>query len=80
LADQIKEKKMGRSCGLYGKERGPYRVFMGKHDGNWPSGKPRHRWEENIKRHVKGIGWEGMPQDRHNWLVFANLMMNCWVL
>jgi hypothetical protein len=34
LADQIKEKEMGRSCGLYGKERGSYKVFVGKHDGN----------------------------------------------
>jgi hypothetical protein len=32
-----------------GKRRGVYRVFVGKPEGKTPLGKPRHRWENNMK-------------------------------
>jgi hypothetical protein len=31
---------------------GAYRVLMGKHEGKGPLGKPRRRWEDNIKMHI----------------------------
>jgi hypothetical protein len=46
-----------------------YRVLVEKSEGNIPLGRPKHRWEDNIKMCVKMIGWEGvywvhLAQDR----------------
>jgi hypothetical protein len=32
-----------------GERRGVYRVLVGKPEGKRPPGRPRHRWEDNIK-------------------------------
>ena len=45
-----------------GKWRGVHRVLVGKPEGKRPLGRPRHRWEDNIKmdlREVEGVetGW-----------------------
>jgi hypothetical protein len=41
---------MGRTCGAYGvEERGVHRVLVGKPEGKRPLGRPRRRWEDNIK-------------------------------
>jgi hypothetical protein len=40
---------MGGACNAYGERRGVYRVLVGKLEGNRPLGKPRRRWEYNIK-------------------------------
>jgi hypothetical protein len=42
------------------KRRGAYRVLVGKHEEKRPLGKPRRRWEDNIKMDVKEVGWGGM--------------------
>jgi hypothetical protein len=39
-------------------KRNAYGVFMGKHEGNRPLGKPRRRWADNIKEGLKQMGWE----------------------
>jgi hypothetical protein len=43
-----------------GEDRGVHRVFMGKPEGKKPLGRPRHRWEDNIKidlQEVGGVSW-----------------------
>jgi len=40
---------MGRACSACGEGRGIYRVLMGKPEGKRPLGRPRHKWEDNIK-------------------------------
>jgi hypothetical protein len=40
-----------------GKRRGAYRVLVGKREGRRPLGRPRRRWEDNIKMYVQEIGW-----------------------
>jgi hypothetical protein len=35
-----------------GEERGVYRVLVGKPDGKGPLGRPRLRWEDNIKMYL----------------------------
>jgi hypothetical protein len=40
-------------------ERIVYRVLMGKPEGNRPLGKPRRRWENNIKMDLQVVGWLG---------------------
>jgi hypothetical protein len=33
---------------------------VGKPEGNRPLGRPRRRWMDNIKVHLREIGWDGM--------------------
>jgi hypothetical protein len=40
---------MGGTCSLDVGGRGVYRVLVGKPERKRPLGKPRHRWEDNIK-------------------------------
>jgi hypothetical protein len=40
---------MGGACSTYGERRGVYRVLEGKPEGKIPFGRPRLRWEDNIK-------------------------------
>jgi len=37
--------------------RGIYRVLVGKPEGKRPLGRPRRRWEENIKMELQNVGW-----------------------
>ena len=51
---------------------GVYRVLVGKPEGNRPLGKPRRRWEDNIKMDLQEVGCGGMDcielaQDRDRW-------------
>ena len=39
--------------------RNEYRVLVWKPEGKRPSGKPRHRWEDNIKMDLRGGFWSG---------------------
>jgi hypothetical protein len=41
-------------------ERGMYRVLVGKPEGKSPLGRPRHRWEDNIKMDLREVGCGGM--------------------
>jgi hypothetical protein len=55
-----------------GEERGVQRVFMGKPEGKRPLGRPRHRWEDNIKLDHQEVGgghgdWMEVAQDRDGW-------------
>jgi hypothetical protein len=37
-----------------------YRILIGMSEGKRPLGRPRHRWEDNIKLDVREIGWGAM--------------------
>jgi hypothetical protein len=39
-----------------GENRGVHRVLVGKPEGKRPLGRPRHRWEDNIKMNLKEVG------------------------
>jgi len=43
-----------------GQRRGVYRVLVGKSEGKRPLGRPRHRWEDNIKLDLQEAGFGGM--------------------
>jgi len=43
-----------------GKGRGMYRVLVGKPEGKRPLGRPKHRWEDNIKMDLQELRCEGM--------------------
>jgi hypothetical protein len=55
-----------------GEDRGVQRVLVGKPVGKRPLGKPRLRWEDNIKMDLQedGVGrgdWMELAQDRDGW-------------
>ena len=55
-----------------GERRGVYRVLVGKPEGKRPLGRPRRRWEDNIKMDLQEVGCEGtdwieLGQDRDSW-------------
>jgi len=72
----------GHVAGM-GEGRGMHRILVGKSEGKIPLGRPRRRWENNIKmdlREVEGDGdWMELAQDRDRWLVLVNTVMNFWV-
>ena len=62
-------------------KRGVYRVLLVKPEGKRPLGRPRHRWEDNIKMDMQEVGCEGMDwielaQDRDRWRALVNAVMN----
>ena len=64
-----------------GEERGVHRVLMGKPEGKRPLGRPRRRWEDNIKRDLQEMGggcgdWMEMAQDRDWWRALVSTVMN----
>jgi len=61
--------------------RGVYRDMVGKPEGKRPLGRPRRRWEDNIKFDIQEIGCGGMDwielvQDRDRWRALVNAVMN----
>jgi hypothetical protein len=40
-----------------GKSRGAYRILVGKPEGRRPLGRPRRRWEHNIKMDLREVEW-----------------------
>jgi hypothetical protein len=62
-------------------ERGVYRVLVGKPEGMRPLGRPRRRWEDNIRMDLQEVGcggmdWIGLAQDRDKWRALVNAAMN----
>jgi hypothetical protein len=54
---------------------------VGKPEGRRPLGRPRRRWEDNIKIDLREVGWRGMDwinlaQDRDRWRALVNAVMN----
>jgi hypothetical protein len=67
-----------------GERRGAYRALVGKPEGRRPLGRPRRRWEDNIRMDVREVGWGGMDwinlaQDRDRWRALVNAVMNLQV-
>jgi hypothetical protein len=64
-----------------GERRGAYRALVGKPDGRRPLGRPRHRWEDNIKMDLREVGcggadWISLAQDRDRWQALVCMVMN----
>jgi hypothetical protein len=74
--------EMGGACSTYG--GGVYRVLVGKPEGRRPLGKPRRRWEDNIRMDLWEVGcacvdWMDIVHDRDRWFALVCVVMNLWV-
>jgi len=63
---------------------GANRILVGRHKGKKPLGRPRLRWEDNIKMDLQNVGWESinwihLAQNRDRQQALANEIMNLWV-
>ena len=57
------------------------RVLVGKPEGKRPLGRPRHRWEDNIKMDLQEVGvgcgdWMVLAQDRERWRALVSTVRN----
>jgi hypothetical protein len=65
-------------------KRGVHRVLVGKPEGKRALGRPRRRWEDNIKMNLKEVGvcrgdWMELAQDRDWWWALVCTVKNFWV-
>jgi len=71
---------MGGACGAYGEGRDVHRVLVWKPEGKRPLGRPRRRWEDNIKMDLREVGgggdWMELTEDRDRWRALVNTVMN----
>ena len=64
-----------------GERRGAYRALVRKPEGESPLGRPRYRWEYNIKMDLKEVGlwgmdWIDLAQNRDRWWAVLNAVMS----
>jgi hypothetical protein len=79
--DKIQRKRWVELVARMGEGRGVYRVLVGKPEGKRLLGRPRYRWEDNIKMDLQEVGCGGMDwiqraQDRDRWRALVNAVMN----
>jgi hypothetical protein len=64
-----------------GEGRSVYRVLVGRPEGKRPLGRPRCRWEDNIKMDLReiwidGVNWIRLARDRVQWRASVSTMVN----
>jgi hypothetical protein len=72
---------MGRTCSTNGEKRNAYGILVGEPEGKRPLGRPRRRWEDNIKMDLRETGWGGVDwidfaQERDQWRALVNTVIN----
>jgi len=77
----VKKNEMGGACSTYGKGRGVYRILVGKPEGRKPLGRPRRRWEDNIRMDLREVGcgcvdWMELAEDRDRWRALVSAVIN----
>ena len=65
---------------LMGEVRGVHRILVGKPEGKRTLGRPRRRWEDNIKMDLQEVGgddedWMELAQDRERWQALVSKVM-----
>jgi hypothetical protein len=67
-----------------GEDRGVHRALVGKPEGKRPLGRPRRRWEDNIKMDLQEVGGGRedlmeLAQDRDRWRALVGTVRDFWV-
>jgi hypothetical protein len=81
LCEPTKCNEVDGACSADGEERGVYRVLVVKPGGKRPLGRPRRKWEDNIRMNLQEVGcvgmdWIGLSQDRDGWRAVVNAGTN----
>jgi hypothetical protein len=82
--DKIEKNEMGRACRNIRERKVASRVLVGKPDVKRLLGRPRRRWEDNIKVDLQEVGcgvmdWIDPAQDRDRQRAFVKAVMNILV-
>jgi hypothetical protein len=77
----METEEMGRACGAYGGGERCARGSGGRPERKRPLGRPRHRWEDNIKVDLEEVGggcgdWMELAQDSVRWQALVSAVMN----
>jgi hypothetical protein len=69
---------------VWGDVRGVHRVLVGKTEEKMTLGRPRSRWEDNIKMELQEVGggrgdWMELTQDRDRWRALVGTVRDFWV-
>ena len=79
----VKSRRMrwAGNVALMGEGRGVRRVLVGKPEGKRPLGRPRRRWDDNIKMDLQEVGrgcgdWMKLAQDRDRWRALVCTVRN----
>ena len=82
----IKSRRMIRAGHVARMEEGRdvHKVLVGKPEGKRPLGRPRRRWEDNIKMDLEEVGrgcgdWMELAQDRDSFRAVVKTVMNFWL-
>ena len=80
----IKSRRWAGNVARMAEGRGVYRVLVRKPGGKRPLGKPRLRWEDNIKMDLQEVGcermdWVELARDRDRWRALVSTVMNFMV-
>ena len=72
---------MGGACGPDGGRERSVQGAGGETEGKRPLGRPRLRWEDNIKTDLQEVGlgyedWIGLAQDRDRWRALVSAVRN----
>jgi hypothetical protein len=72
---------MGRACSICGREEQCIQALVGEPEGKRALGSSRCRWESNIKRDLREIGWGGIgvinqAQRKDQWPALVNTVMD----
>jgi len=75
------ECEMGGTCSTHGPMESAFRILIGKAEGRKLLERPNRRWEDNIRRDLREIGWEivdwmRLTQDRDQWQTLVNTVVN----
>jgi hypothetical protein len=78
---KVRRKRWAGHVARMGDVRGAYNILVGRPEGRSPLGRPKRRWEDNIKMDLREIGfgdadWIHLAQDRDRWRTLVNTVMN----
>jgi hypothetical protein len=67
-----------------GEKRNAYRILVGKPEGKRPLGRPRRRWEDNIRIYLReirkaGMDWNDLAHNRNQWRALVYTAINLQV-